>query len=495
MSVIRHSHLIRRFKHAILENWNIEFINLPVSSTMTTLSPSFAKTDIEKTKFPIAAPQHIKPIEIIANNFGAKGDGINDDTTALQKAIDAAAEENATLILKPGTYLTGSLFLKSNMALRLDKNVTLIGKQNIDAYPRQKTRIAGIEIVWPSALLNVYEQSDVHIYGEGTIDGNGTVFWQSFWDKRNAYEGKGLRWAADYDAERPRLIQIYNSSRIELGGGLLLSRAGFWTLQIVYSDNVTVSNVIIRNNSDGKGPSTDGIDVDSSHHVLVEKADIDVNDDALCLKAGRDADGLRVNRPTEHVVIRDSIIRHAEAGVTFGSETSGSIRHIDVSNLEVIGPVYSGVFFKSAHVRGGTVSNINIRNMTIKNAEAAVRVDLNWLPVYSYPVIPPGIKNIPEHWKILATPVPKEKGLPHLQDIEISDIEAKADVAFLLQAYAEAPLKNMHFKNVMITTSTAGVISHATGFSFSNVTLETADPDPVIFENVSNIQGEINYVR
>jgi polygalacturonase len=461
---------------------------------MTLISTSI-NADSAKTKFSIAAPQNIKSMEIIANNFGAKGDGINDDTTSLQKAIDAAAEKNATLILKPGIYLTGSLFLKSNMALRLDKNVTLIGKQNIEDYPRQKTRIAGIEIVWPSALLNVYEQSDVRIYGEGTVDGNGIVFWQSFWGKRNAYEGKGLRWAADYDAERPRLIQVYNSSRVELGDGLHLIRAGFWTLQIVYSNNVKISGVIIRNNSDGKGPSTDGIDVDSSHHVLVEKADIDVNDDALCLKAGRDADGLRVNRPTEHVVIRDSIIRHAEAGVTFGSETSGSIRHIDVYNLEVIGPVYSGIFFKSAHVRGGTVSNISIRNMTIKNAEAAVRVDLNWLPVYSYPVIPPGIKNIPEHWKILATPVPKEKGMPHLQDIEISDIEAEANVAFLMQAYAEAPLKNMRFKNLKIKTSVAGAITHATGFSFNDVTLETTDPDPVMFENVSNTQGEINYLR
>jgi polygalacturonase len=461
---------------------------------MTLISTSI-NADSAKTKFSIAAPQNIKSMEIIANNFGAKGDGISDDTIALQKAIDATAEKNATLILKPGTYLTGSLFLKSNMALRLDKNVTLIGKQNIEDYPRQKTRIAGIEIVWPSALLNVYEQSDVRIYGEGTIDGNGIVFWQSFWDKRNSYEGKGLRWAADYDAERPRLIQVYNSSRVELGDGLHLIRAGFWTLQIVYSNNVKISGVVIRNNSDGKGPSTDGIDVDSSHHVLVEKADIDVNDDALCLKAGRDADGLRVNRPTEHVVIRDSIIRHAEAGVTFGSETSGSIRHIDVYNLEVIGPVYSGIFFKSAHVRGGTVSNISIRNMTIKNAEAAVRVDLNWLPVYSYPVIPPGIKNIPEHWKILATPVPKEKGIPHLQDIEISDIEAEANVAFLMQAYAEAPLKNMRFKNLKIKTSVGGAITHATGFSFNDVTLETTDPDPVMFENVSNTQGEINYLR
>ena len=179
-------------------------------------------TVLERTELTVAAPKNINALEINASDFGAKGDGTTDDTSALQKAIDATAAKKATLVLQPGTYLTGSLFLKSNMALRLDKGVTLTGKQNIESYPRQKTRIAGIEIVWPSALLNVYEQADVHIYGEGTIDGNGMVFWQTFWDKRNVYEGKGLRWAADYDCRRPRLVQLYEASNASVGGGLLL---------------------------------------------------------------------------------------------------------------------------------------------------------------------------------------------------------------------------------------------------------------------------------
>ena len=118
------------------------------------------------------------------------------------------------------------------------------------------------------------------------------------------------------------------------------------TVQILYSHNVHVDGVTIRNNEGGKGPSTDGIDIDSSHDVLVEHADIDVNDDALCLEAGRDSDGLRVNRPTEHVVLRDSIIRHGAAAVTIGSETSGGFRDIEAYNITALSGVPSGVLLQ-----------------------------------------------------------------------------------------------------------------------------------------------------
>jgi hypothetical protein len=124
---------------------------------------------------------------------------------------------------------------------------------------------------------------------------------------------EGLRWAADYDSRRPRLIQIFNAKHVTLSGPLL-TRSGFWTVHICYSDDVHVDGVTIRNNVGGRGPSTDGIDIDSSKHVLVEHADISVNDDALCLKAGRDADGLRVNRPDEDIVVRDSTVRRRRRG-------------------------------------------------------------------------------------------------------------------------------------------------------------------------------------
>ncbi len=109
--------------------------------------------------------------------YGAKGDGAALDTAAIQKAIDAAAARRGAVVVSPGVYRTGALFLKSGMEMRIEKGATLIGSQDIADYPMRPTRVAGIEMTWPSALLNVYEQSDVKITGEGTVDGDGKKWW------------------------------------------------------------------------------------------------------------------------------------------------------------------------------------------------------------------------------------------------------------------------------------------------------------------------------
>ena len=207
--------------------------------------------------------------------------------------------------------------LKSGTHFQIDAGVELRGIQDLSGYPIMPTRVAGIEMEWPAALINVYEQSDVSISGKGIVDGDGKVWWDQYWKmRREDYEPKGIRWAADYDCRRPRLIEIYKSSGVKLEELTLKRR---FRMFIRHSDEVTVDGITIRNNEGGHGPSTDGIDIDSSNNVLVQRCDIDCNDDAICLKAGRDADGLRVNRPSEKVVIRDNTVRGGAAGVTFGS--------------------------------------------------------------------------------------------------------------------------------------------------------------------------------
>jgi polygalacturonase len=410
-------------------------------------------------------------------NYGAKGDGKTLDTLAIQKAIDDAAKAgNGTVAFQPGVYLTGALFLKSGVQLRVDEGVEIRGTQDLSAYPIMQTRIAGVEMKWPAALINVCDQSKVKITGKGIIDGDGKSSWDKYWKMRKKeYEPKGLRWAVDYDCQRPRLIQVYKSSDVELQG-LTLKRPGFWTVHICYSRKVTVDGLIIRNNTQDRGPSTDGVDIDSSSDILVQNCDIDCNDDAICLKAGRDADGLRVNRPTEKVVIRDCTIRGGAAGVTIGSETSGGIREIEAYRLKILKDVPSGILFKSANTRGGTIENIVIHDLDMQGVPTPINVNLNWNPSYSYATLPAGVKDVPDYWKVLLEKVPPEKGMPHFRNVRIFNIRATgAQRAISASGYKEAPLENFEFKNIDIEAKTAGSIQNTVNWTFTDMRIKTAD--------------------
>jgi polygalacturonase len=428
-------------------------------------------------------------------DYGAKGDGKTVDTAAIQRTIDAAAKSGGavvlnTIVFNPGVYLTGALFLKSGTWLRVDEGVEIRGVQDLAGYPIVQTRVAGIEMKWPAALINVYEQSGVKISGTGAIDGDGKIWWDAYWKlRRDDYEPRGLRWAADYDCKRPRLIQIYKSSHVDLQG-LQLKRSGFWTVHICYSQKVTVDGVTIRNNIDGKGPSTDGIDIDSSSEVLVEHCDIECNDDAICLKAGRDADGLRVNRPSEKIVIHDNTVRGGAAGITFGSETSGGIRDVEAYRIHVLGNVSNGILFKSASTRGGTVENIKVHDMDMEGVTTAIGVTLNWNPAYSYATLPGGVTDIPDYWRVLLTPVSAEKGRPHIRNVQISRIRAKGVArAFSVSSYPESPLEDFTFQDLDIAAKAAGSIQNAQGWTFVNTKVAAADGSRVAVKDSKNVSG------
>jgi polygalacturonase len=433
-------------------------------------------------------------------DYGAKPDGTTVSTIAIQRAIDTASLNHAKVSFKPGTYLTGAIFLKSGVTLDIPAGVTLTGSQDLKDFPELPTRIAGIEMTWPSALINVRDAYDVTITGKGTIDGNGQIWWKAYRDLRATYEPKGLRWASDYDAKRVRLSLIQNSSNVHYGGGLLLKRPGFWTVQILYSHDIVVDGLTIRANAEPtgapgellRGPSTDGIDIDSSHDIDVSHADIDNNDDALCLKAGRDSDGLRVNRPTYNIKVHDSIIRRGAAAITIGSETSGGFHNIEAWNLTAEAGVGAGVLFKSAHTRGGTATDIRVHDLTLTGVATPISMTMNWNPSYSYATLPPGTdpKTMPPWWTPLTTPVSEQQGRPHFSNVHIWNIHATgAKKAFSVAAYPDAPLTDFKIDHIDIQAATAGSIEDAKDWTLSDIHLATADNSTVKLTDDSNVTG------
>lgn len=422
-----------------------------------------------------------------ANSYGAKNDGATSSTKAIQRAIDDCSKAGGGIVaFDKGEYVTGALFLKNNVHLLVDAGVTLLGSQDETEYPRLPTRVAGIEMPWLAGLINVNDAKNVKISGGGTVDGRGQKWWDKYWTLRKEYEPKGLRWASDYDAERVRLLVVWKSSDVKIEN-LSLKRSGFWTVQVVYSDHITVDGVKI---SDNGGPSTDGVDIDSSSYILVQNCDIDNNDDDICLKSGRDFDGLRVARPTEYVLIKNNLIRRGGGVVAFGSETSGGIRHVVALDNRAVG-TKEGIRFKSAKTRGGYVEDVLIRGLKMENVPLPFTFTLNWNPSYSYSTIPAGMRNIPAHWIVMNTPVaPVERGYCDFRNIRIENVEVTgASRIFTASGLPDKLIRNVAFSNITAEGKEAGSIEYAENWTMRNVKLQTAAGESVKISNSRNVDA------
>ena len=437
-------------------------------------------------------------------DFGAIADGKTLTTQAIQSTIDEASKAGGgKVVFEKGTYLSGAIFIKSNVEFHLSEGVVIKAIQDDSKYPERMTRIGGIEMEWPSALINVYEQKNVRITGKGTIDGNGKYWWDKFWgDPKFSggmwvdYKKRNVRWAVDYDCKRVRAVVVYKSENVLLKD-FTIKRSGFWTVTMTYSDRVHVDGLTIRNNIDGYGPSSDGINTDSSSEILVENCDIDCNDDNLCIKAGMNADGLRVNRPSENIVYRNCIARSGHGLIVLGSDTAGGIRNVEVYGLEAIS-TNIGIRFKGAKVRGGVMENIWFHDIKMKDVANPFHFELNWYPEFSYPKIPDDIPEdeIPDRWRTMTQPViPPERGIPEYKNLTFSSIEVKnAKQAFYVNAYEEKPMKNLIWENITIEAEEGGIVNHASNWEMEDVSLQIIAGESIELNNCIGVElPEISY--
>lgn len=404
---------------------------------------------------------------LYSSDYQIESDGSLDVTEKLQKFLDEAGKLQGKAVLTKGTYLTGSLFLRSNMELHLEEGAVLLGSQEESAYPFMQTRAAGIEMEWMGALLNAIDCENLVISGKGTLDGQGEIWWEKFWGKDRKggmckeYGEKGLRWAADYDCVRPRLLQLRNCRNV-VCRDFHLTRSGFWNFHICYCQDVHVYGVRITN---AAGPSTDGIDIDSSRNVLVEKCDVSCNDDNIVIKAGMNADGMRVNRICEKVEVKDCILREG-MGLAFGSDMAGGIDNVYLHDIQFIG-TDNGVYVKSAKIRGGFLDHIRVENLKMVNVGYTINLNTNWFPDFSYPKIPEDYQGeIPKRWKLLTERVPEGKGMPKVKSMQIKNLTSVYEedytgksVAFFVQAYDENPIENIEIENAKICAKEFGKIS------------------------------------
>ena len=391
---------------------------------------------IQKIAFS-AVEMQANPKRYVISDFGARGDGAFVCTRAIQAAIDKCSGEHGGVVVIPeGVFLSGAIFIKLGVSLRVEKEGVLKGTTNIDDYPAVRTRWEGQDREWTAALINAFDVSNIELAGEGTIDGSGdewTVLFLRNPARRPAdpATGETASSGATHSSStspvrrgRPRLIALQNCRDVRVSK-LHLKNQASWGLFMVYSENITAEDLVIR--AEHNIPSSDGMDIDSCRRVHVVGCDIDVNDDCISIKSGKDEEGRRANRPAEDILIEKTRFGYGHGGVAMGSEVSGGIRNVEVRDCIVEAGNWAPVRFKSQPSRGGVLENIVYRNIEIRDARQAVEVQLEWR------LVPP-----------LAPAAPK---LTMLENVRFIHLVGKVASVGILHGYKDTPLTGLKFED------------------------------------------------
>ena len=257
--------------------------------------------------------------QYVLTSYGVRQGTTDIQTREIQAVIDRCAEEGGGVIVVPkGTFYTGSLFFKQGTHLHLVEGAVLKGSERVHDFEIRETRIEGQTCKYFTALVNADGLDGFTISGQGTIDGNGEPYWEEFWIRR-----KWNPQCTNKDAQRPRLTYISNSKNVTIQDVRLIN-SPFWTNHIYRCDRVRYLDLYIYSSTqDIKGPSTDAIDIDACHDVVVRGCYMNVNDDAVVLKGGKGtfADKAPENGPCYNILVENCHYGTVHGCMTLGSES------------------------------------------------------------------------------------------------------------------------------------------------------------------------------
>ncbi len=399
---------------------------------------------------------------------GANASGVKLNTDLINTTITKLnAGGGGTLFFPAGKYLTGSICLKSNITIELEAGATLLFSDNFDDYlPFVEMRHEGILMKSFNPLIYAVDAENITIKGEGKLDGQGKKWWdeflrvivdlknngkrdinkyQSMWEKANNVKELMAETNEDYYNSyerrffRPPFIQPVRCKNVRIEGVTIIN-SPFWTVNPEFCENVTVEKVTINN---PLSPNTDGINPESCKYVHISNCHISVGDDCITLKSGRDLQGRKLNAPNENITITNCTMLAGHGGVVIGSEMSGSVRKVVISNC-VFDGTDRGIRIKSTRGRGGIVEDIQVDNIVMHDIkEEAIILDM----LYSkMPAEPPGERtpifrniNISNMTGTNVNIPIKIRGLEEspITDISLTNINLKAKEKCLFQNYKQ----------------------------------------------------------
>lgn len=353
--------------------------------------------EVEDLKQQIVKPT-FRDKDYVVTDFGAKGDGTSKSTEIINSLIATCSQEGGGRVVVPkGVFLTGAIYLKSNVNLHVSEGATLLFSRDSSDYPIVFTRWEGMECMNYSPFIYAYQEKNIAITGKGLLDGNADKDHWWYWCGARAYgwnesrpgEQKPARarlhqqMADEVDAKtrvygdghflRPNFVQPYLCTNVWIADVKLIN-SPMWNLNPVLCENVLIERVRIVSH----GPNNDGCDPEASKNVWIKDCFFDTGDDCIAIKSGRDEDGRNIGRPAENHIIENCIMKEGHGGVVIGSEIAGGARNIYSLNNKMDSPnLDRALRIKTSSSRGGTVENVFFYNTKVGTyKDAAVRFNM-----------------------------------------------------------------------------------------------------------------------
>jgi polygalacturonase len=410
-------------------------------------------------------------------DYGAKPDESHSSTAAFRAAIQACAKAGGGTVFVPaGHYVSGAIELVSNLTFYLDSGAVIRFAANRDEYPPSDSRFEGTELRAPAAMLGGRNLENVTIAGRGTLQADNAewralvgqpAYRAALTQVLNLMEHKQpVPDATMRSAElalRPDFIRPVESKNILIEGVHILS-SPMWVLHILYCENVVIRNVIVES---FPGANTDGVDIDSSRHVRISDSYFDTGDDSICIKSGKDADGLRVHRIAEDIAITNCTIHRGHGAVVLGSETSGGIRNVVASNIVSQG-TDRGIRIKSTRGRGGLLENIRFDNWVIEDTP--------------YPAI-----EITNYYT--RTPEePVSERTPVFRNFAISNVTInRCKIAVNIEGLPEMPVEGLRLTDVIANAQEGLRAFNTKGLELHNVRINAETGIPFLIRDSSEL--------
>ncbi|MFT4089434.1 MAG: glycoside hydrolase family 28 protein [Asticcacaulis sp.] len=383
--------------------------------------------------------------------YGGRGDGKTDNSDAIAQALEACqAAGGGRIILPEGVCLSGPITLGSHMELHIPAGCRLKFIPEPERHlPPVHTRWEGVELMGYKPLIYAFEATDIAVTGAGTIDGSANDQtwwpWKGPWENRYADTPVAERQAADRarlfemaeqgvpvaervfgqgNRLRPSLFQPYRCTNV-LVEGVTVVDSPFWLLHPVECQSLTFKGVTCSSH----GPNNDGLDPESCQDVLIEDCVFDTGDDCVAIKAGRNADGRRIAKPCENIVIRNCQMKDGHAGLAIGSEMTGGVRNVFLQNCVMDSPhLLRALVIKTNSYRGGHIEDIHLEG--IKAGQVGRALVQIWL-----------------HY---------EEGaggdhIPTVNKVSIRDVRvASTDRVLVVRGYGTHPITGLELENVTV---------------------------------------------